>query len=721
MSALTAGPRTFLLNGREFFLYSGELHYFRVAAADWPRHLKAMKAAGLNTVSTYVCWDWHEYAPGKFDFTGKTDPRRNFVGFLAQVKKAGLFAIIKPGPYILAEYDGNGIPKRLLDAKQPMFGRNEQGKPFSTDVLTMLHPDNLAVTYRWYDKVMPIIAKHQLSRGGPIALLQVDNEVGLQHWLMAQADHNPAVIALYRDYLKKRFGTIAEYNRLSGERFSGFGAVRPPAGDVRDLKHFAAYYEWHAFWRHYFARFLTTLVGKIRTYGIDLQLTHNVAGWIYGSASEMPMILSFYADVMKECPEIVFGLDHIPEFQSFRNAHCDLPLNQMLVAQQGHGPVWAAEFQAGTREHQVRCDVRDMDLFYKASLAHDMRGLNFYMFSQGENPPGGGSYGKMFYWQTPLDVKGRPSPLYDVTAKLGRFLGKNARRLLRTETSAEIGVAWYPPYGYTEIVTSQLMARKKLDAGKIGLRHDPRFLRETVYYDGLLRCLQALNLNYRIFDLTKATPEEMARFKQVYVVAADYMDADAQERLATMVEQGGKLVLLPGLPRLDLAMRPCDVLRKRLGVTTRFKTSSRKISILGTAELYTASSSKEIYAAKPGEAIAWTEHKDVCGIERKVGRGQVTLIGAAVVYNLDSHLKLYADLAARGGVKRDVEVSDPDVNVVLRRGEGYGYLFALNYHGAATRVRVGIPKRVMKEMGCTGRSQFVLDLPPTSATIVEVK
>ncbi len=721
MSTLTAGPRTFLLDGREFFLHSGELHYFRVAASDWPRHLRAMKASGLNTVSTYICWDWHEHAPGKFDFTGKTDPRRNFVGFLEQVKKAGLFAIVKPGPYILAEYDGNGIPKRLLDPKQPMFARNEQDRPWSTDAITFLHPQTLEHTYRWYDRVLPIVAKYQLSNGGPIAMMQVDNEVGLQHWLMAQADHNPVVLAMYREYLKKRFGTIAEYNRLSGERWASFRAVRPPSGDVRDLKHYAAYFEWHAFWRHYFARHLRTLVEKIRTYGIDLQLTHNVAGWIYGSASEMPMILSFYADVMRECPEIVFGLDHIPEFQSFRNAHCDLPINQMLRAQQGHGPVWAAEFQAGTREHNVRNDARDMALFYQASLAHDLGGLNYYMFSQGENPPGGGVYGKMFYWQTPLDVKGRPSPLYDVTAQMGRFLKKHGRRLLKTETKAEIGVAWYAPYGYTEIVTSQLMSRKKLDAAKIGLRHDPRFLRETVLYDGLLRCLQALNLNYRIFDLAKATPDEMRRFEQVYVVAADYMDADAQRKLATLVEEGGNLVMMPGLPRLDLAMRPCEVLRKRLGVETRFEASARKISILGIDELYTASNVKELYAAKRGEAIARTADGDVCGIERKVGRGRATLIGAAIVYNLDSHLEFFAALAARGGVRRDVEVSDPDVNVVLRRGEGYAYLFALNYHGEAKRVRVGVPKRVMRAMGCRGRSRFVLDLPATSGAIVELK
>jgi hypothetical protein len=63
---------------------------------------------------------------------------------------------------------------------------------------------------------------------------------------------------------------------------------------------------------------------------------------------------------------------------------------------QPYGPVWAAEFQSGTREHHVKCDANDLETFYYASLAHGLIGFNYYMFSQGINPDGKGYYGKLF-------------------------------------------------------------------------------------------------------------------------------------------------------------------------------------------------------------------------------------------------------------------------------------------------------------------------------------
>ena len=72
---------------------------------------------------------------------------------------------------------------------------------------------------------------------------------------------------------------------------------------------------------------------------------------------------------------------------------------------QPYGPVWAAEFQAGTREHHVKSDANDLETFYYASLAHGMKSFNYYMFSQGINPKGKGFYGKTFYYQTPLNPK----------------------------------------------------------------------------------------------------------------------------------------------------------------------------------------------------------------------------------------------------------------------------------------------------------------------------
>ena len=105
-----AAPEYFFKDGKPHFLVSGEIHYFRLDPKLWEKHLRLLKQAGANTTSTYIPWDWHEYEDGKFDFTGKTNPARNIINYIQLCTKVGLDLIVKPGPYILAEYEGEGLP-----------------------------------------------------------------------------------------------------------------------------------------------------------------------------------------------------------------------------------------------------------------------------------------------------------------------------------------------------------------------------------------------------------------------------------------------------------------------------------------------------------------------------------------------------------------------------------------------------------------------------------
>ena len=74
---ITCARGQFLVDGKPFFIYSGEIHYFRLRPQEWPVHLRAARAAGLNTVSSYIPWIWHEATEGHFDFAGRTHPQRD--------------------------------------------------------------------------------------------------------------------------------------------------------------------------------------------------------------------------------------------------------------------------------------------------------------------------------------------------------------------------------------------------------------------------------------------------------------------------------------------------------------------------------------------------------------------------------------------------------------------------------------------------------------------
>ena len=105
----------FYLNNRKLFLNSGEIHYFRIRRDLWNRHLDSAREAGLTTVSTYVPWAWHEPTEGVFDFDGASSPERDLKGWLQQCHARGLTCIVKPGPFILAETRGAGLPDWLRD------------------------------------------------------------------------------------------------------------------------------------------------------------------------------------------------------------------------------------------------------------------------------------------------------------------------------------------------------------------------------------------------------------------------------------------------------------------------------------------------------------------------------------------------------------------------------------------------------------------------------
>jgi beta-galactosidase len=431
-----------------------------------------------------------------------------------------------------------------------------------------------------------------------------------------------------------------------------------------------------------------------------MQLTHNIPGWIYGNAAELPMLISTYEEVMRTRSDIVFGLDHIPEFVSFRNAHSDLACNKILEAIQPYGPVWAAEFQAGTRESQVKCDANEMAMFYDASLAHGLKSFNYYSFSQGINPQGKGFFGKTFYFQTPLDPQGAKSPLYAVIKKIDNLINREKDHLLLSETKANICVGFYKPYFYTELTTSQLLKERRLQVEKLGLSLDPRFVREEILFNGILRGLQTLNFNYDIRDLQNSAPEVLLKYRQLWVVTTEFMDSDTQGLLASYVKMGGHLVIYPAIPTFDTYLNPCTILKDELNIQFTKSASPNKVDAFDIEDVFTLLKEKQIFRIDNGEAVSKTKTGEVCGLRKKVDKGVITALGYAFGYSTDEHLQVYEKIVNFDKIKREAKVSDPDIQFVIRRGKKYSYLFLLNYHNKRRTFTVDSKKFTLNPLSC---------------------
>ena len=152
--------KKFLMDGKPINIYSGAMHYFRTFPEYWEDRLTKLKLAGFNTVETYVCWNLHEPKPGEFCFEGMLDIER----FVKTAEKVGLYCIVRPGPYICAEWDFGGLPAWLLKDKNMQIRCN--------------YPDYTACVERFYRELLSRLAPLQMTKGGNIIAMQVENEYG---------------------------------------------------------------------------------------------------------------------------------------------------------------------------------------------------------------------------------------------------------------------------------------------------------------------------------------------------------------------------------------------------------------------------------------------------------------------------------------------------------------------------------------------------------------
>jgi beta-galactosidase len=156
----TADGEQFLLGGKPFQIISGEMHYLRIPPEYWRDRLEKARAMGLNTVATYVFWNSHEPQPDSFNFSGGADLAK----FIRTAQDVGLYVILRPGPYACAEWEFGGYPSWLLKSP-PVTVRGTDER-------------YLAACGRYFTRLGKELAGLQITRGGPILMVQVENEYG---------------------------------------------------------------------------------------------------------------------------------------------------------------------------------------------------------------------------------------------------------------------------------------------------------------------------------------------------------------------------------------------------------------------------------------------------------------------------------------------------------------------------------------------------------------
>ena len=156
----TTSDKTFLLNGQPFIVKAAEVHYPRIPRPYWEHRIQMCKALGMNTLCLYVFWNIHEQREGQFDFTGNND----VAAFCRLAQKNGMYVIVRPGPYVCAEWEMGGLPWWLLKKKDIKLRERD---PYFMERVKIFE-----------EKVGEQLKPLTIQNGGPIIMIQVENEYG---------------------------------------------------------------------------------------------------------------------------------------------------------------------------------------------------------------------------------------------------------------------------------------------------------------------------------------------------------------------------------------------------------------------------------------------------------------------------------------------------------------------------------------------------------------
>lgn len=216
MPTISYDGQSFSIDGRRTWLVSGAIHYTRIPRELWRDRIRAAKQAGLNCIETYVFWNAHEPQPGAFDFTGDLDLR----AFIEMIGEEGMFAIIRPGPYICAEWDFGGYPawlhRQAVENKQKHLRLRQMSQPvleacsrYMRAVMEQIRELQVTTPREGRRVPSPIgqgpgVAAggyHEGLRstsGGPIVLMQAENE-----WMCHNPDKGQAYLVEIARYLRE--------------------------------------------------------------------------------------------------------------------------------------------------------------------------------------------------------------------------------------------------------------------------------------------------------------------------------------------------------------------------------------------------------------------------------------------------------------------------------------------------------------------------------------
>lgn len=661
-----------IVNGKEVLLFGGELHYFRVPKQDWRKRIRQVKEAGANMISTYVPWIFHEYEEGSTDLTGETRPERDLETFLQLVKEEGMYCLVRPGPYVMAEIVDHGVPTWFIDNYPEAVAKTNTGKAHPTRVVSYSHPVFLEKLENWYTNVCSVIKPFLVTNGGSVILFQLDNEVGMFHWVTNQPDYNESTLKEFTEHLKNKY-TKQEFEESFRvpyqeiDRFSQILIKKPEAIYAHALRN-----EFGLFLREHYRRFIEHLKQSAEEKGIDVPFVVNIHGFhtidLTKRGTMYPIGISQLLETAKIENVLMAGDYYIGNIEYDNYTDIVLANAFTRAIQWNEQPLFSAEFQGGSIHDKPRLQPPTFDLTTRLCVADGMNGVNYYMFAAGENYENIGLFGKRHDWQAALTVEGKEAPHYGVIQHIGKMLKVFEHSLLKTKPEVDTHFAFYPDYYMTEFHDEH--TKSMTDQ----IQHE----RDAYLYNGVAKALRVNNIIYDAVNLLNDDELEPEKLPTLWMFTTEWMDERIQQKLVSYLENGGKLIMFPTIPVKTMKNVPCTVLKDYIGVAVKGhkRHGFAQIGDMDNVPVI----NQEHYEIKDG-AFAWTEDEDrnVIAFEKQLGKGKLLMFGIGMDHNFNYQNDTIVHLAKRAWITSRFQL-EAELDITVRSHPETGsFVFIQNF------------------------------------------
>lgn len=636
----------------------GELHYFRLPMNEWENRILAMKDAGFTLISSYVPWMIHENVEGEIDLLGNTYENCNLLYFLQLIARHGMQLLLRPGPYVMSELVGSGIPAWLLHDYPEVRAIGSDGNIHNVpELVCILHPTYLEKVEKWIVRLSELI-KPFMAPSGPIMMLQLDNEVGMFPWVTNNPDLHPVIVDKFENYAKVHgIIDLCETSDYSEKRKM---IMNPQSKQQRRLLHLYKKFE-----REYIKEYLVILQQLFRKNQINVMNCVNVHGFTQQDYAKRGTKYPIGLSQLSECATMentVLAGDYYVGNLVYENMGDLLIVNAMTKSVQNpEQPLFSAEFQSGFQNSIPKLLPSTHDLKARLCFAQGMNAINYYMFCGGFNYRDTGLISYHHDWQAPIGNDGSLRKSYYLLKRWNEVIHANNERYLMSDVDHQIHVL-YSLDDYLTPYTNSCSNSVTYIENQIN----------NIVFEGIGKYCTYKNIAIEAINLNGT---RIIKAKRAILMSTRYMDIDAQQKIVDYLKQGNHLFIYGAIPEMDYDENPCTIILDYLNIQAIEVEAYTQVSILDEPSIQTYGNLA--YKGANLHALGSNKQGNCIAFEMEHAQSKIVVLSTSIDMGFNYTQAVFEKLLARIEISSSFEVNEK-IQVSSRRYQNSKFIHVMN-------------------------------------------